>query len=171
MRPALKVGDGVDTNAADADGTTALHIASLHDAVDLVRLLLDAGADVGTSDNEGLTALHYASLEGSSNVASMLLDASVDPRARDMSGMTALHVACQRNFSELASLLLGRSTTAKDASDQEDCARISSKLEVDKKPHPRGRRSVYNSKVYFGLLGAQGLGLSLGHTVDGINAA
>ena len=110
---------GVDTNAPDAEGTAALHIASMHDAVDLVRLLLEAGADTGTSDYDGLTALHYASLEGASSVASMLLDASVDSSAPDMSGMTALHLACERGYWELASLLLGHSTTAKDASDQE----------------------------------------------------
>lgn len=52
---------GVDVNARDAEGHTALMLAAFNGHVDVLRYLLDAGAGVGLKDRVGRTALMYAS--------------------------------------------------------------------------------------------------------------
>ena len=52
----------VDVNAADADGTTALHWASYRDDLDSVDLLIRAGANVNAANDLGATPLWNASL-------------------------------------------------------------------------------------------------------------
>ena len=52
---------GVDVNAKDPNGKTALHFAAMRGVrADYVQNLLDAGADAGGKDNDGKTALDYA---------------------------------------------------------------------------------------------------------------
>ena len=51
-------------NAAQPDGTTALHWAAYHDDVDLVSRLLAAGADVRATNRYGVTPLSIASQNG-----------------------------------------------------------------------------------------------------------
>ncbi len=55
---ALAQGD--DANAADADSTTALGMASLRGHTDCVRLLLSARAAVDQADSDGITPLMHA---------------------------------------------------------------------------------------------------------------
>ena len=52
--------EGVDVNAARADGTTALLWAAHWDDVDLAERLLAAGADVNAADDRGVTAFERA---------------------------------------------------------------------------------------------------------------
>src|SRR5579863_111987 len=47
----------VDVNAADADGSTALHWASYRDDVESADLLIRAGAKVNTANDLGVTPL------------------------------------------------------------------------------------------------------------------
>ncbi len=51
---------GVDCHALDADGNTALHIASRYGRPDLVQLLLDQGLDVNLKNKSGGTPLRMA---------------------------------------------------------------------------------------------------------------
>src|SRR5262249_50271879 len=55
----------VDVNAADADGTTALHWASYRDDVASADVLIRAGARVDAATDLGVTPLWNASLNGS----------------------------------------------------------------------------------------------------------
>ena len=56
---------GADVNAAEADGTTALHWASYRDDVESADLLLRAGARVNAANDLGATPLWAASQNGS----------------------------------------------------------------------------------------------------------
>ena len=55
----LLVEAGVNVNAVDSDGYTALHIAALGSA-DCVEVLLAAGADIDVRDNSGRTPFDNA---------------------------------------------------------------------------------------------------------------
>src|ERR1700732_3797402 len=56
---------GASVNAAEADGTTALHWASYRDEVGSADLLIRAGAKVNAANDLGVTPLWTASLNGS----------------------------------------------------------------------------------------------------------
>jgi ankyrin repeat protein len=49
-----------DLNAADPDGTTALHLAVINVHYDLANVLLEKGADPNAADHSGMTALYAA---------------------------------------------------------------------------------------------------------------
>ena len=73
------LGQGADVNAAEPDGTTALHWASYRDDVATVDLLLSAGADVDASNRYGVRPLSLASEGGYAETLASLLDAGADP--------------------------------------------------------------------------------------------
>lgn len=49
-----------DTNIADANGTTALHYATLFEETEIVKLLVKAGAKYNLKDGNGKSAYDYA---------------------------------------------------------------------------------------------------------------
>src|SRR4030043_337340 len=66
---------GIDINAKDKNGITALGFASAHGNVELARLLIEKGADVNIKDNNGITALLYLALHnGDLDVARLLIE-------------------------------------------------------------------------------------------------
>src|SRR6516225_1641258 len=67
-----------DVNAAETDGTTALHWASYHDDLESADLLLRAGAKVNAVTDLGATALWAASQNGSSAMVRRLLEAGAN---------------------------------------------------------------------------------------------
>src|SRR5262249_10182336 len=73
VRALLK--QGVNVNAADADGTTALHWASYRDDLETADLLIRAGAKVNAANDLGATPLWAACQNGSESMARRLLNA------------------------------------------------------------------------------------------------
>ena len=69
-----------DPNAADPDGTTALHWAVQQDRVDLVETLISAGAKVKVTNRWGTTPLALAVANGNPGITQALLQAGADPR-------------------------------------------------------------------------------------------
>ena len=61
-----------DVNAAEADGSTALHWAVRADDVEMARLLLTAGASAKTSNRNGVTPLGLAAMNRNAEMASLL---------------------------------------------------------------------------------------------------
>src|SRR5687767_8565142 len=59
---------GADVNAAEADGTTALHWAAQLDDAATVTLLLEAGADASAPNRFNVTPLELASNNGNGDV-------------------------------------------------------------------------------------------------------
>ncbi|KAL0428877.1 UNVERIFIED_CONTAM: hypothetical protein Sradi_0513700 [Sesamum radiatum] len=55
---------GVNTNLADYDKRTALHLASCEGCTEIVVLLLERGADVNSMDRWGRTVSKHATFVG-----------------------------------------------------------------------------------------------------------
>jgi ankyrin repeat protein len=85
---------GVNVNAAQGDGMTALHWAAEHSDSALAAALLKAHASVkATTTNGAYTPLHIAARTGSAAVVRELLAAGADAKAVTNTGATALHLA------------------------------------------------------------------------------
>jgi ankyrin repeat protein len=97
-----------NVNAAEADGTTALHWAVRAGDGELVRLLLGAGANVRAANRYGVTALQLAAINGSVAIAQTLLDAGADPNAVLPEGETILMTAARTGEPALLTVLLDR---------------------------------------------------------------
>jgi len=67
---------GVDIEARNNEGRTALMLASRGGHTYVVKLLIEAGANVNVQDNEGSTALMLADQYGHTRVAELLREAS-----------------------------------------------------------------------------------------------
>uniref|UniRef100_A0A0G4GD46 Uncharacterized protein n=1 Tax=Chromera velia CCMP2878 TaxID=1169474 RepID=A0A0G4GD46_9ALVE len=102
--------EGVDVNAKDKDGDTALHRASLSGQKGAVVSLLELGADVeAASDRHGRTAVHAAAERGHVDVLRVLLNAGAEAMRGDRKkGTTALHVACRGGHRDVVLVLLWR---------------------------------------------------------------
>lgn len=84
-----------DVNAAEEDGTTALHWASYRDDVSSADLLIRAGASVNAKNDLGVTPLWSASLNGSEAMVRRLLEAGANPNAALLAGETPVMVAAR----------------------------------------------------------------------------
>ncbi len=96
---------GLDIDAADEKGRTALMWASAWGRNDIVELLLQRGAETDVRDRYGETALMKAARRGIENVVKTLLDVGgADSRACDNRGKTALEKALQWGKTNVAGL-------------------------------------------------------------------
>jgi ankyrin repeat protein len=96
-----------DVNAAQVDGTTALHWAVERDDVELAELLLTAGARVSTRTREGVTPLQLAAINGSAAMVGRLIRSGADPNAPlTPAGDTALMLAARTGKTDAVRLLL-----------------------------------------------------------------
>jgi len=98
----------VDVNAAQPDGTTALHWATYHDDLDLVNRLLTAGASVTATNRYGVTPLSLACVNGNAAIVSRFLDAGADANASLPGGETMLMTAARTGKVEAVRVLLTR---------------------------------------------------------------
>jgi ankyrin repeat protein len=95
-----------DVDAADADGTTALHWASHLDDVDSAALLVGAGANVNAANDLGATPLWIACQNGSASLVRTLLQAGADPNLALLRGETPLMVASRSGSADVVEQLL-----------------------------------------------------------------
>ena len=85
---------GIDVNAPQGDGVTALHWAARHGDAELVSKLLAAGANARAVTTFGsYTPLHLAAEQGAAGVVQALLRAGAPVDARTNTGATALMLA------------------------------------------------------------------------------
>ena len=98
---------GVDVNAKNNGGMTALMFASVGGHNACLEILLDKCADADAKANDGTTALMLASAGGHSACLNILSDKGVDVNAKNNGGMTALmfasaggHIACLNILSD-----------------------------------------------------------------------
>lgn len=104
VRALLK--QGVDVNAARADGATALLWAAHWDDVETADLLLRAGAKANAADDHGVTPLARAAENASDAMVAKLLAAKADPNLAQTSGLTPLMIAARTGNVRVARLLL-----------------------------------------------------------------
>ena len=95
-----------DVNAAQVDGSTALHWAVYHDNLEAADLLLAGGANVKAVTREGVTPLSMATLYGSVPMVERLLKAGADAKARGPNGETMLMFAARNGNPRLVELFL-----------------------------------------------------------------
>ena len=97
-----------DVNAAEPDGTTALHWAAYRDDLESADLLLKAGAKANAANDLGATPLWNASQNGSVAMVKRLLDAGANPNLALLAGETPVMVAARSGYPEVVEVLLAK---------------------------------------------------------------
>jgi ankyrin repeat protein len=87
--------DGVDVNAPQGDGSTALHWAAHFDNLPIADLLVRSGAKVNAANDDGATPLYLACINRSAPMVERLLAAGANANATLLNGETAL-MTCSR---------------------------------------------------------------------------
>ena len=103
----LLIDAGVDVNAKDLDGDTALHEAFRRNHVEVVRILIQAGARVDERCNCGRTPIFKASARGCADGVRLLLEAGANLKLSNDAGWTPLHAATAFAHPDVVSLLIG----------------------------------------------------------------
>jgi len=99
--------EGLDVNAAQGDGMTALHWAALNGDAELASMLLYAGANVGAKTRlGGYTPLHLAAQIGNASVIAPLIAAGSSVTATTTTGATALMQASHAGSTESVRMLI-----------------------------------------------------------------
>jgi uncharacterized protein len=99
---------GVDVNAARADGSTALLWSAHWNDLETVDLLLKAGAKVDAADDYGVTPLSRAAENASIAMVERLLKAGANPNLAENSGMTPLMTATHTGNVAVVKALIAR---------------------------------------------------------------
>lgn len=108
-----------DANALNANGRTALMVASMY-SPDAGEYLADK-TDVNVADKEGMTALMNASQNGFCSLVEKLLKVDgIEVNKSHRFGMTALLWACQKNYIDVIKVLLGNEKVDVNAIDDEN---------------------------------------------------
>ena len=105
----LVIEDPQDVNCRNfADDMTLLHLALMHEHVEVARVLLERGADVNPRDSANdITPLHLASMHGHVGVSRMLLERGADVNPRSFpNDITPLHLASKHGHVEVARMLV-----------------------------------------------------------------
>jgi ankyrin repeat protein len=98
---------GVDVDARDAGGRTAVTAAALGQHADVVRLLVEAGADIDLQDDSGNNPLLVCGETGNVEVLREVLRANPDVTRTNRFGGTALIPAADRGHVAMVRALLG----------------------------------------------------------------
>lgn len=101
------VSEGVDVDACDSEGCTALTMAAVRGHVETVRYLLGNGADANHVDNDGESVLMWTSDHaGNADMVRVLLENGADATAFGLDRGSALGWIVHHGDVEMASLLL-----------------------------------------------------------------
>jgi ankyrin repeat protein len=105
VRALLK--QGADVNAAEGDGTTALHWAARAGDADLVQMLVYAGANVKATTRLGAyTPLMMAAQAGHADAVAALIAGGADVAATSTTGTTPLMFAAQSGDTRTVTMLV-----------------------------------------------------------------
>ncbi len=100
----LLVEKGVNVNAADVEGHTALHLAITEKRLETVRELIKSGGNVNAEEyGSKYTPLHLACMVGEKEIVEELVKAGAEIEQADKFGMTAIDYA--KNSKEVNEVL------------------------------------------------------------------
>lgn len=99
---------GVDANATEVDGSTALHWAVHRNNVDMTAALLSAGADPAAENRYGVAPLSLAAENGNVAIVTLLLEAGADANTASGEGETALMTAARSGNADVVEALILR---------------------------------------------------------------
>lgn len=89
------------------DGETALHRASAHGQIEVVKYLIKQGANPNIADHIGNTPILAASYQGYAEIVKILIDAGADVNAaEERLKFTPLHEAVMKGHASIVDLLL-----------------------------------------------------------------
>ncbi|WP_341811630.1 ankyrin repeat domain-containing protein [Wolbachia endosymbiont (group A) of Oxytorus armatus] len=95
---------GVNVNATDVEGYTALHLAVTEKRLEIVRELIKSGADVNAEEyGNKCTPLHLGCMVGEKEIVEELVEAGGEIEQEDECGMTAIDYA--KNSKEVTEVL------------------------------------------------------------------
>jgi ankyrin repeat protein len=100
---------GIDVNARNSDGYTALIAAAKNGQIEIVNKLLERKANVDIQGYSGLTALMLAAENNRLSIVKTLLSTNADPNLQDNNGWTALMKAVYRGNTECVLAIADRS--------------------------------------------------------------
>ena len=100
------IGQQVDVDAPEGDGTTALHWAAYQGDLDIAQLLLRAGANADTPNRYGVTPLALAAGRGNAPIVEALLEAGAEANTTLPEGETVLMAAARSGNVDVLRLLL-----------------------------------------------------------------
>jgi ankyrin repeat protein len=98
--------EGVEIDARDATGATALLVATHANRIDAAKVLIDAGSDVNAKDNIQDSPYLYAGARGHLDILKMTLAHGADLRSVNRYGGTALIPASERGHVETVQTLI-----------------------------------------------------------------
>jgi ankyrin repeat protein len=98
--------DGIDVNARDMYGNTALMWVAMNGHSACIPVLIEADADVNAHTMGGYTALICAAMMGRSVCIPMLIEAGADVNAVNIDNNTALLCSIRYNNSACISILI-----------------------------------------------------------------
>jgi ankyrin repeat protein/mRNA-degrading endonuclease RelE of RelBE toxin-antitoxin system len=113
--------DGADPNsmyAVNEMGSTPLHIATSHDSLEMVKLLVEHGADMEARDHQGNTPFFFACVPKENSIMEYMLDQGANINMRTAQGGTALGMACYNGDLKKVTLLLNKGVDINLANNQ-----------------------------------------------------
>jgi ankyrin repeat protein len=103
-----------DVDAAQGDGTTALHWAAFRDDLEMAKMLLAAGANVKAATREGaITPLFMACTNGNAAIVEALLNAGAGPNSVNANGTTALMTSAASGSVDAVKVVLAHGADVK----------------------------------------------------------
>jgi ankyrin repeat protein len=100
---------GMDCNAQNSSGSTALIAAAKNGRIDVVNKLLEHKINLNLQDKQGETALMKAAANNEAAVVKALLKKGADANLQDQSGWSALMKAVYQGNAECVQALVGQS--------------------------------------------------------------
>lgn len=97
---------GVDLEARDFAGRTALLLAVANQAYDIAEFLIRAGADVNACDDRNQTPLFFAAWGGNASFFEFLVNSGADMHKKDKRDWTVLDAAAENDSTEIIEFLL-----------------------------------------------------------------
>ena len=97
---------GMDVNAVDNFGQTALKWATQESHEEIVQVLINAKADVNAADDIGWTPLMSAAFRGNTQIVQALIDAGANVDALNTYGEIALRAAAWAGHTQIVQILI-----------------------------------------------------------------